>query len=205
MDYLIFIIVGYVLGAIPFGLVATKLVTKVDVRESGSGKTGMTNVIRVSGKKVGVTVLLLDMSKAVIAKALARIFTDTPGAESAAGLAALIGHMFPVFAGFRGGRAISTGWGGLFILNPWAGLIATVIGLTIVYTSRYMSIGSMIGASVGCIALIIFAATKLDLPGGTPPMEFIWFGAIGGPLIILRHYDNIQRLIKGEERKFRKG
>ena len=85
--------------------------TRVDVRETGSGKTGMTNVIRVSGKKVGLAVLILDMSKAMIAIALARIFTDTPGAESAAGLAAIIGHMFPVFAGFRGGRAISTGWG----------------------------------------------------------------------------------------------
>jgi glycerol-3-phosphate acyltransferase PlsY len=63
----------------------------------------------------------------------------------------------------------------------------------------------MIGASVGCIALIIFAATKLDLPGGTPPLEYIWFGAIGGPLIVSRHFDNIQRLIKGEERKFREG
>lgn len=205
MDYLIFIIVGYLLGAIPFGLIATKLTAKVDVRDTGSGKTGMTNVIRVSGKKAGVTVLLLDMSKAIIAIALARIFTDTPGAESAAGIAAVIGHMFPVFAGFRGGRAISTGWGGLFILSPWAGLIATVIGLGIVYASRYMSIGSMIGASVGCIALIIFAATKIDLPGGPVPLEFIWFGAIAGPLIVLRHHDNIQRLIKGEERKFRRG
>jgi glycerol-3-phosphate acyltransferase PlsY len=205
MDYFIFIIVGYVLGAIPFGLIATKLVTKVDVRETGSGKTGMTNVIRVSGKKVGLAVLILDMSKAMIAIALARIFTDTPGAESAAGLAAIIGHMFPVFAGFRGGRAISTGWAGLIILNPWAGLIGTVLGLSVVYTSRYMSIGSMIGASTGCIALIIFAATKLNLPGGAPPVEYIWFGAIGGPIIVLRHYDNILRLIKGEERKFREG
>jgi len=205
MDYLVFIVVGYVLGSIPFGLIATKLITKVDVRDSGSGKTGMTNVIRVSGKKVGLTVLILDMSKAVIAIVLARILTDTPGAESAAGLAAIIGHMFPVFAGFRGGRAISTGWAGLFILNPWAGLIATVIGLSIVYISRYMSIGSMIGASIGCLALIIFAAFKINLPGSAPPPEFIWFGAIGGPIIVIRHFDNIQRLIKGEERKFREG
>ena len=194
-EYLVFIAIGYLIGSVPFGLIATRLASGVDVRDFGSGKTGMTNVLRTSGKKVGAIVLLLDMSKAIVAIALARMFTDPAGIQSAAGLAALIGHNFPIFAGFRGGRGIATGWGGLFIFTPWAGLIATVIGVPLVFYSRYVSFGSIVGAIAGAVSLIAFAAT------GVVDRDFMWYGVIGVPMVIIRHHDNILRLIKGQERK----
>ena len=194
-EYVIFIAVGYLIGSVPFGLIASRLASGVDVRDFGSGKTGMTNVIRTSGKKVGIAVLLLDMSKAVIAIAVVIAFSDTPGLQSAAGLAALLGHNFPVFAGFRGGRGIATGWGGLFILSPWAGLIATGVGVPLVFASKYVSLGSIVGATSGCVALIALAAT------GVIETDFMWYGIVGAPAVVIRHYDNILRLMRGEERK----
>jgi acyl phosphate:glycerol-3-phosphate acyltransferase len=195
VEYVIFIAVGYLIGSVPFGLIAARMASGVDVRDFGSGKTGMTNVIRTSGKKVGILVLLLDMSKAVIAIAVVLAFSDTPGLQSAAGLAALLGHNFPVFAGFRGGRGIATGWGGLFILSPWAGLIATGVGVPLVFASKYVSVGSLVGAVAGCVSLIVLAAT------GVIETDFMWYGIVGAPAVVIRHYDNILRLMRGEERK----
>ena len=195
VDYVIFIAVGYLIGSVPFGLIAARMASGVDVRDFGSGKTGMTNVIRTSGKKVGIVVLFLDMSKAVIAIAVVLAFSDTPGLQSAAGLAALLGHNFPVFAGFRGGRGIATGWGGLFILSPWAGLIATGVGVPLVFASKYVSVGSLVGAVAGCVSLIVLAAT------GDIETDFMWYGIVGAPAVVIRHYDNILRLLRGEERK----
>ena len=197
VEYVVFVLVGYLIGSIPFGLIAARLASGVDVRDFGSGKTGMTNVIRTSGKKVGALVLVLDMSKAVVAIALARYaFGAEPGVHAAAGIAALLGHNFPVFAGFRGGRGIATGWGGLFIFTPWSGLIATAVGIPLIAMTRYVSLGSMVGATAGAVSLIVFAAV------GLVATEYMWYGIVGAPLVLLRHYDNILRLIKGTERKF---
>ena len=196
VEYFVFIVVGYLVGSVPFGLIAARVASGVDVRNFGSGKTGMTNVIRTSGRKVGVLVLLLDMSKAIIAIALAKFaFDTTGGVHAAAGLAALAGHNFPVFAGFRGGRGIATGWGGLFIFTPWAGLIATAVGLPLVAISRYVSLGSVVGATAGAASLIAFAAT------GVVDTEYMWYGIVGAPFVLIRHHDNILRLIRGQERR----
>jgi glycerol-3-phosphate acyltransferase PlsY len=193
--YFIFIPIGYLIGAIPFGLVATWLTKRVDVRNYGSGKTGMTNVMRTAGVKVAVAVLLLDMGKAVLAIALPIIFADTPGAEAGAGLAALVGHIWPVYVGFRGGRGIGPGWGGLFMLHPLAGVIATAIGIPVVLISRYVSLGSLVGATSGAAAIVVFATVDIV------PMEYIWYGIIGATLIVYKHRDNVGRLLRGEERK----
>ena len=194
-DYLILIPLGYLLGALPFGLIAGKVFGRVDVREYGSGKIGMTNVMRTVGVPVAIFVLLLDMGKGVVAVILARIISDSGGVESAAALAALFGHNWPIFIGFRGGRGTATGWGSLLILWPIAGLVSTLVGLTLVGISRYVSLGSVVATVAGCIVLIIAAST------GAAPMGYIWYGIIGGTLVVVRHKDNIQRLLKGEERK----
>ena len=127
MAFLVMVPVGYLLGSIPFGLIIGWVVKRVDVRDYGSGKTGMTNVLRTVGVKAAALSLVLDMAKSVAAVALTRLFFDVPMAEVAAALAALIGHNWPAYAGFRGGRGTAPGLGGLFILSPWSGLVAALV------------------------------------------------------------------------------
>ena len=194
-DYLITVVVGYVLGSLPFGIVAGWAFKRIDVRDFGSGRSGMTNVLRSVGVSAAVLVLLLDMGKAVLAVVIARVVSDQPGTEAGAAIAAVVGHNWPVFIGFRGGRGTATGWGSLAILSPWAGLAATLIGPPVAAATRYVSLGSILGASVGAVTLIVLSAV------GQAPLEYIWFSAIAGPLIVVRHRDNIRRLLSGQERK----
>ena len=196
IDCLIFVPIGYALGSIPFGLVAGFLFGAGDIRQVGSGKSGMTNVIRTVGYKVGVVVLFLDMGKSVGAIALARYGFDAfDGAVAGAGLAALVGHVWPVFSGFKGGRGVAPGWGGLIILSPISGIAATVLGLSIVGLTRYVSLASITSAVSGSVILIVLAAL------GWEPFHYMWYGMIGAPLIVYLHRDNIGRLLRGEERK----
>ena len=198
-DYVTLVIlvpVCYLLGSIPFGLIAGKLYRRIDVREHGSGSTGMTNVIRTVGVPMGALVLLLDMGKGVGAVALARYALDAPeAAQGAAALAAIAGHNWPVFIGFRGGRGTATGWGALLILWPIAGLVASVVGLALVAITRYVSLGSVTATLVGCAVLAVACLA------GAAPMGLIWFAAIGCAFVVGRHRGNIERLLKGEERK----
>jgi len=204
--YIVMIPVGYLLGALPFGLMLGKLFGGVDVRDYGSGKTGMTNVLRTAGIPAALLSLALDMGKAVLAVLLARIFFDSPGVEAAAAIAALVGHNWPVFVGFRGGRGTAPGWGALIILSPLAGLVATLIGLSAVALSRYVSLGSILGTLSGIITLIALAVLGIVVEGDSDALwfadaEYIWFAVIGAALVIGLHKDNIQRLISGTERK----
>jgi glycerol-3-phosphate acyltransferase PlsY len=195
MAFLVMILVGYLLGSIPFGLILGWLVNRVDVRDYGSGKTGMTNVLRTVGVKSAVLALLLDMGKSILAVVLTRIFFDVPAAEVAAALAALIGHNWPVYVGFRGGRGTAAGLGGLIILSPWSGLVAAIAGVATIASTRWVSLGSILGTLFGVITLAILIALNLV------PAEYVWYSIFGGSIVIGRHWDNIQRLVKGEERK----
>ena len=195
IEYLVMVPVAYLVGSIPFGLLAGKLVAKVDIRDYGSGKIGMTNVLRTAGVTAAAVVLLLDMGKAVAVVVAARLLFDSYGVEAASALAVIFGHNWPVFIGFRGGRGTASGWGGLLILSPIAGLIASVIGLSLVGLTRYVSLGSVMAAGLGSIALIVLAFM------GQEPLVYSWYGIIGGTLIVVRHRDNIQRLLNGTERK----
>lgn len=194
-ELLVVIPIGYLLGAVPIGLIVGKVTMRVDVRNYGSGRTGMTNVMRTVGTKAAVLVLLLDMGKAILAVFLAKILFDSPAAEAAAGVAAVIGHNWPVFIGFRGGRGTASAWGGLLILSPLAFLAATIVGVSFIASTRYMSLGSISATIAGTVALIVLATTN-HAPGA-----YIWFVAAAGGLVVVRHKDNIERLLKGEERK----
>ena len=195
IDYLILVPVGYLLGSLPFGVIAGWVTKRIDIRDVGSGKTGMTNVLRAVGAPAAVLVLLLDMGKAVVAVVLARVFADSHGVEAAAALAALFGHNWPVFIGFRGGRGTAPGWGGLLILSPVSGLVATGIAIPTLVTTRYVSAGSILAGTAGSVTLIVLSST------GHEPTAYMWFGIVGGPLIVARHKDNIWRILRGEERK----
>ena len=194
-DYVILVPVGYLLGSIPFGVIVGWLVRRVDVRDFGSGSTGMTNVLRTIGRPAAIVVLLLDMAKAVSAVVLARVVSDEHGVEVAAALAALVGHNWPVFIGFRGGKGTASGWAGLLILSPIAGLVATVGGGLALVLSRYVSLGSVVAAITGAVSLVVIAVT------GHVPLVYIWFAAIASSLILARHRDNMRRLLSGQERK----
>ena len=195
IEYLVMVPVAYLVGSLPFGLLAGKLVAKVDIRDYGSGKIGMTNVLRTAGVTAAAVVLLLDMGKAVAVVVAARFLFDSYAVEAVSALAVIFGHNWPVFIGFRGGRGTASGWGGLLILSPIAGVIATVIGLGLVGLTRYVSLGSIMAASLGSVALIVLAVF------GQEPLVYSWYGVIGGTLIVVRHRDNIQRLLNGTERK----
>ena len=161
LPYIVMLPAGYLLGSLPFGLILGKLSKGVDVRDYGSGSTGMTNVMRTAGAPAAALTLLLDMCKAVVAVLIARWLFDAPGAEALAGaLAALAGHNWPVFVGFRGGKGTAAGWGALIILSPISGLVATLVGVPTVALTRYVSLGSILGTLSGVITL-----TSPDSPG----------------------------------------
>ncbi len=200
-------IIGYFLGAIPFGVLITRRVAKVDVREYGSGKIGMTNVLRVAGRKAAALSVVLDMLKGTLAVTLAGLivgrnylvwgdFGFGPLAAQVLGaLAAMVGHNWSIFLKFHGGRGVATFFGGLFALSPAVGLFGGEVLVLGAGLSRFASLGSIAGA-VGAYGILV----PLTIFYGFP-IEFIVYTLAGTILIIVMHRDNIIRLIRGKERR----
>jgi glycerol-3-phosphate acyltransferase PlsY len=199
VDVLLAVIVGYLLGAIPVGLIVSRFATGVDVREYGSGKTGFTNTLRVVGLKRSVPVFIGDFLKGFAAAMLPLLWTDDPWARAAGGVAAIVGHAWPVFAGFRGGRGVLAGVGALFGLNPLAALVVLPVMLLCVAATRYVSLGSITAAFTAGVVFLGLAA--LDQQSWAYGIA----AAAGAALIIALHHDNIGRLLAGTERKLGKG
>ncbi|MBT4072936.1 MAG: glycerol-3-phosphate 1-O-acyltransferase PlsY [Chloroflexi bacterium] len=197
MDPLLFagsLIVAYILGALPTGLVVGKLVRGVDIRKYGSGSTGSTNMYRTLGRIPAATVVGLDIAKGALAVGIAWIATDgNEYSHALAGVAVIVGHSWPVFSGFRGGRGVMTGWGAMIALSPIAAGI-TALGWIIVTVTRYVSVGSLFGTTLGAIAIIVLGFV------GKAPMEYVVFSIIGAAVIWIRHFDNIGRLMSGAEK-----
>jgi glycerol-3-phosphate acyltransferase PlsY len=191
-------IVAYLLGSIPFGLLLTKLFGGGDVRKAGSGNIGATNVARVAGPLPGILTLLLDAAKGAAAVWLAARFSN----ESAtwmiiAALAALIGHCFPVWLKFRGGKGVATAAGVFLMLSPLALLGSVIVFVLVVAFWRYVSLASISAAAA--MPLLVYL---LWAPRHAPPLA-VTFGALAAAvLIIYKHDANIQRLVDGEEPKF---
>ena len=196
IEYLVFVPLGYLLGAIPFGYIAGKLFGGVDVRDHGSGSIGMTNVMRTVSPPVAMLVLALDMGKAIGAVILARFIADATLVEALTGIAVIAGHSWSVFIGFSGGKGTATGWGALFALSPISGIVASVIGVGLIALTRYVSLGSIVAATLGALTLAVIA-----LVNDAVPQEYALYGAGGAPIILFKHRDNIQRLLRGDERK----
>ena len=195
MEYWWLIPVAYVAGSIPWGLIAVRVARRVDVRGYGSGKTGVTNVLRTAGKLPALATLAGDVGKGAGVVLIARFLGDHSALHAAVAGAAVAGHVWPIWARFRGGRGISTGFGSALALNPLAGLVGIVVFAPTVALTRYVSLGS-IGAVV---AVMAFFGVALAL--GTEPPPHFWFAVASGPLIIFMHRDNILRLLKGTERR----
>ncbi|MBI4311878.1 MAG: glycerol-3-phosphate 1-O-acyltransferase PlsY [Chloroflexi bacterium] len=195
LEYTLALLAAYLLGSISWGYLVGKL-KRVDLRQAGSGSTGMTNVLRTLGPAFAVLVLVGDVSKGVVSVLVARALTGgAPLAEALAATLAVVGHNWPVFSGFRGGRGISTGVGGVTTLHPLSGLIAVSVFLVPVALTRYVSLGSVLAVVSAMVTVPLFAFL------GEIPREHILYVAIGGPIIIWQHRGNIQRLLKGTERK----
>ena len=195
MDVLLAVVTGYLLGSMPFGLIASRLRGGVDLREYGSGKTGFTNSLRVLGLRRSAPVFLGDFAKGLAATLLPLLYTDDPWARALAALAAVAGHVWPVLADFRGGRGVLTGSAALLALSPLSFVAVLPIAGLILYRSRYMSLMSISAAALAACSFCIGAAAGLH------PWAFAVAAVAGGALIIVLHHDNIARLRAGTERK----
>lgn len=189
------LLAGYVLGSIPSGLLVGKVLKGVDLREFGSGKTGATNALRTLGIAPTILVVIMDVGKGLAALLLAHIVANTVGAECAAGLAAAVGHNWPVFAGFRGGRGVLVSYAIFWVLCWPAALVSTCIGVGIIVASRFVSLGVLIGTGLGVLAAVPVVVTHHASPW------VLGYALLGAALIIARHKDNIDRLRAGTERK----
>ena len=194
------VVLGYLIGAIPVGVIVGRLKRGIDVREHGSGSMGMTNVMRTVGRGAGAFVVLADVANGAVAVALAWAIIGSSSdmffwGQVAGGAAAVIGHSWPVYIGFRGGRGISTGFGAILVLSWPVALISLAVFLAVVGLSRYVSLGSMLGALTMLLALIPFIVYDME------PIAYIVFTAVVAPLVIFRHRGNIQRLLTGTESK----
>jgi len=208
LKFLLVIVISYFLGSIPNGVIVSKLAGKGDIRQWGSGKIGATNVLRTVGKKAAFLVLLLDMSKGALSVFIAGLIMQDDfvvvgntsvwllnTARCAAAIVAIVGHNWPVFLGFRGGRGVSTYMGGLAALNPIPAAFAGGVFIIGAGVTRYASFASIAGI-VSSAAILI----PLTIFGGFP-VEYLFYTLISGTVIIYMHRDNIQRLLAGTERK----
>jgi acyl phosphate:glycerol-3-phosphate acyltransferase len=200
--------VAYLVGSIPFGLIVARLAGGIDVRKAGSGNIGATNVARVLGAKWGVAVLVLDCLKGVLpTAALPAILSPPDGNGSVhlavvSGVAAIIGHMFPCWIGFRGGKGVATALGVALVLGPIATGVAFLVFAGCFAAWRIVSVSSIAGACVFC-------AVELWLLAPTPFDEQHWslalFSVVVPLLIVVRHRSNLGRLWRGEEPRFQFG
>src|SRR5579883_2186378 len=189
---LLTVVAGYLIGSVPCGFLIGRRFG-LDPRSSGSGKTGATNVLRTLGRKASAAVLVCDMAKGAAAVALAAwvFHAGLPG-EVAAGVSAILGHVFPVFIGFRGGRGVATALGAMLVISPVVGLVALITGAAVIARSK---VGSLLGAGLALafVAVLVAAHMEKALP--------LLYCLLATLILALTHRDNIQRLASGTERK----
>lgn len=212
------IICSYLIGAIPFGVLFGKLICKKDIREYGSKNIGTTNTIRVLGKKVGFTVFFFDVLKGALMMIIVKYILEpaniwqSPIPYLSYGIAAIVGHTFPIYIGFKGGKGVATSLGAVLTLTPVPAILCLVCFLLVLYTTGYVSL-----ASTGATLTVLISAwilyffgldtTNLSLSTwaiGQPALFECIFFSIMGILIILKHFKNYKRLLNGTENNFKK-
>jgi len=193
------LILAYVLGSVPTGLLIGKLLRGVDIREHGSGNIGATNTLRVLGKPAGITALVLDIGKGYVAvTALAALASygrsplSLPLMKVCLGIAAIAGHNWTIFLRFKGGKGVATS-AGVFLGISWLSLvIAAAVFAVMVLATRIVSVGSISGAVALPVAMWALQAER----------EFVAFAIVAAVLVVIRHRSNIRRLVRGEENRF---
>jgi len=190
METVTAVALAYLLGSVPFAFILSRR-RGIDLRRVGSGNIGATNVLRTSGVRIAVLAMGLDVIKGVVAVIMAQRLTGGVGAPVAAGLASVFGHIYPIWLRFRGGKGVATAAGVFVVLTPWALGIASAAFVLAVWITRYISVGSVVGALT-----LAIVAVATDAPG------VVEIGsAIAAVLIVQRHRANLARVIAGTERR----
>jgi glycerol-3-phosphate acyltransferase PlsY len=189
--YIVFIIAAYLIGSIPTGIVISMVMGKGDPRKSGSGNIGATNVGRTSGRLAGVLTLLGDVLKGGVPVFLALRYYPESLFVSLVGLAAFLGHLFPVYLRFKGGKGVATGLGVMAVICPVPTLLSAAVFAVVAYLKRYVSLASMLAAAM----LPVFMSFT---PKGK---NYVGMGVVVAVLIIWKHKDNIKRLVAGTENR----
>jgi glycerol-3-phosphate acyltransferase PlsY len=183
---------AYLLGSIPFGLLLTRAFTGRDVRAVGSGNIGATNVARAAGKKLGVVVLVLDAAKAYAPVVLAQhLLPEQEWIHAGCGLAAFVGHVFPIYLKLRGGKGVASALGAMLALTPKAALAGAALFLLVYALSRIVSLGSLLGAVLAVVLSFVWPY----------PRAYAYASAVMTALIVIRHEGNIRRMLRSQERK----
>ena len=201
LKYILVVIIAYLLGSISFSVIISKKLAGFDVREKGSGNAGSTNVLRTVGKKGAILTLICDCLKGVIAVLIAYIVSkttqNTDGAllVQLAGLAVVLGHTFPIFFNFKGGKGVATSLGVLLIINWQIGLICLVFALLLMALTRFVSLGS-VSAAILFPVLTIFIHSHYIVDG-----SYIIFALLLGTFVVFNHRANVKRLLEGKENK----
>ena len=199
--YILVAIGAYLIGSISFSVIFTKKLAGFDVREKGSKNAGSTNVLRTAGKKIAILTLVCDILKGVIAVVLAKVIGNIFDLEyteylvQIAGLAVVLGHTFPVFFGFKGGKGVATSLGIILVINWQIGLICLVFALILIILTRMVSLGS-VSAAILFPVLTLFISEHYIIAG-----DYKIFGILLGIFVCWNHRTNIRRLLKGEENK----
>jgi glycerol-3-phosphate acyltransferase PlsY len=193
------VVVGYLVGSIPVGVIVARLSGGPDPRTIGSGRTGGTNALRALGRKWAALVVAGDLAKGALPVLFARILTNGDSlVEVLVAAAAVAGSVRSIFLKFQGGRGVGTGVGTMLVIQPLAVVLAAPVFFLVILATRYVSLGSLLGSAAMFPAMVIIWAVA---SGWVPPAYLIW-AAVGPVLIWLAHADNIDRLIHGKERKF---
>ena len=196
---ILLLILAYLLGALPFSILAGKLLKGIDIREHGSGNAGATNTFRVLGKKAGIPVLFLDVLKGFLAVSLAHYSefgSDTEmfiNISLAYGVAAVLGHVFPVYVGFRGGKGVATLLGLMIGAFPQAALLSIGVFILILFLSKYVSLSSILAGFVFPIGVYFFSEILIS--------TMVIFSLFVPILLLATHQRNIERIFRGEESK----
>ena len=187
----VFLILSYLAGSIPFGFVLTRYYAGIDIRAKGSGNIGFTNVLRVVGKKTAFLTLAGDTLKGFLPVVAAKLFFNDNNLAAAAGIISIIGHDFPVFLRFKGGKGVATSFGALFGLMPFAGVFTLAIWLTVFYLWKYSSLAAITSYLILPLIIVFVDFTSTNIA----------FALLITILLLIKHVKNIKRLLNGTESK----